>query len=1020
MGSKLRGWFVGLLALALAAPASAQTFGTISGHVTDRAAQRPLGSAQVHIVGTPRGTQTDENGAYRIINVPPGQVTIRVQRIGYAPQSRTVTVSANAATTVDVELNPSATVLEQVLITATGQSERRRESGVSTAVIDSSIVNKASVATFSDALSSRAPGVVVQTASGETGSGSRIRIRGSNSISLSNDPLLIIDGVRADNTAGGSAIGTGGQIPSRFNDINPEEIENIEVIKGPAAAALYGTAAANGVIQVTTKKGRSGKTRWDGFLDAGDLHDVNTYPENYRTFGRRADGTTLVTNCNLFSLTSTSATRCATPDSTITNLPLTAARMIGEGSRRIGGVSAAGGSDAATYFLSGEYSREQGVIPINAQQRLNLRSNVRSQLARSLDANLSVGYSRSDLRRPQDDNNAYGVVSGSMLGKAADCGPRLNTQHPTICGTDTLSHGYYNPGLDPKAFYNINTRQKIQRLTGSLNSNWTPLTWLGVNGTFGADITNRNESETLPPSVLGYSQSTLDGYRGVYKGLITDYTANLSAHGTYNYSPTMKFVTTLASQFTDVGFNRTDAYGAKLLAGTDALGGTTSRFSVGETTTDVRTLGFIGSEQFAWRDRLFLNGAIRTDRNSAFGQNFQRIYYPALSGSWVVSDEDFFPKAATKVISSLRVRAALGTSGQNPGYLAADQYFNPVAVVVNGVDVPGFTIGGVGNPDLRAERSRETEGGLDLGFFDGRINAEYTYYTKRTRDALVNVNLAPSLGTSTSRFMNLGQVHNWGNEAQVRANVVDRGPVHFDLTVNGTWNSNRVDTLGYDVIGNPIPPIYLGFNGNSQIIKTGQPLGAYWQPAILGYADANGDGLISASEVKVDSVSSYLGSPFPAAEITVVPAFDVGSNVRITATFDHRSGQKLLNFTNYYRDVLIQNGQVVQAPKTVSLAQQAAAQAGAAYGTFAGYIENDTFTKLREVAVSLTLPRAWAARANAGSATLTLAGRNLHTWTKYTGVDPELNAGGQANFTTADFLTAPQVRYLTARLALSF
>ena len=1022
MSSVLRRLLAGAVLLAVSTPLAAQTaVGTITGSVVDRASNRPIEGAQVRVVGSPRGAQTDQSGQFRLASVPVGTVTLVAQRIGYGASSRSLVVTAGATITANFVLAVSATTLEQVTITATGQSERRRENGAATASIDSSALNKAAISTFSDALSSRAPGVVVQTAAGETGAGSRIRIRGSNSISLSNEPLLIIDGIRVDNSPQSTAIGTGGQLPSRFNDINPEEIENIEIVKGPAAAALYGTAASNGVIQITTKRGRAGRTRWDAFGELGRLNDVNTYPPNYRSYGHSAAGS-LRTNCNLFSR---SAGSCVAVDSTTSNIPIKSAGELTDGNRRLTGLSVAGGSDLATYFLSGEYQKEQNVIPINAQQKLNLRTNVRSQLTRSLDAQITIGYTNSDLRRPQNDNNSYGVVSGSMLGGAADCSPANTHFHPGLCsgGTDTVSHGYYNRGIDPHDFFNINTRQQVQRLTGGLTSNWTPLSWLAVNGTLGADIDHRNDNETLQPNTLLVDVPSSEGYRSVYNANIFNYTTSVNATGTYHYTPTLIFTSTLGTQYTDVGFNRVDATGAKLLAGTSSLGGTSARFAVNEVTNDVRTLGYLGREQMAWRDRVFLTAGLRTDRNSAFGATFSRVYYPSLSASWVVSEEGFFPRI--DAISSLRLRAAVGSAGQNPGYLAAEQYYNPVAVFVNGADVPAFTVGGAGNPVLKPEKSTEREAGFDLGLFADRMNVEYTHYDKVTRDELVNVNLAPSLGTSTNRFQNLGQVRNYGDEALVRATLFDGHSAKFDLTVNGSWNTNHIDDLGVDANGVPIPQFTGGFD-DTQIFKAGLSAGAYYARAV-SYNDANGDGLISCPngpgsagcEFTVADSASYLGSPFPTAEISVRPALSLGSWGRITATFDHRSGQKIYNLTALYRNAIFANGEAVQLPSASNLAGQAAAQA-ANYGFNAGYIEGASFTKLREVAVTLTLPQSLAGRAGANSASLTFAGRNLHTWTSYTGLDPELNANAQSNFATADFLTAPQVRYFTARLALAF
>jgi TonB-linked SusC/RagA family outer membrane protein len=1024
MSSGFRPFLAGAMALAFASPALAQSTGAITGHVTERQTQRPLGNVQVRIVGTNRGAVTNDSGSYRIANAPAGLAQIAVQRLGYGPQTRSVSVTGGGSITADFTMAPAVTTLDAITVTATGQTERKRENGAPTATIDSASLNKAVISTLSDALSSRVAGVVVQTAAGETGAGSRIRIRGSNSISLSNDPLLIIDGIRADNSSQSSAQGTGGQLPSRFNDINPEEIEDIEIIKGPAAAALYGTAASNGVIQVTTKKGRAGTTRWDAFGETGNLHDINDYPLNTRSYGHTSTGG-LVTNCNLFRRTSGLTSACVGVDSSTSNNPLQSSGIEGDGNRGLTGLSVTGGSDLAAYYVSGEYQREQNVISINNQQRLNLRTNLRSQLTKVLDMQLNVGYVNSDLRRPQNDNNSFGVVSGSLLGRAADCSPSGAKLHPGLCsnGADTVSHGYFNPGIAPTDFFNINTRQQVQRLISGLTSNWTPLSWLAVNGTVGADINHRNDNETLAPAVLPVDQDRLDGYRSIQRAIIDNYTSSVNASATYDYSG-LKFVSTAGAQYTDVAFTRTDAFGAKLLAGTGSLAGTTARFAVSETNSDVRTLGFLARQQVAWADKLFLTGGIRTDRNSAFGTNFRRVYYPSLSASWVVNDAGSFSKIPA--ISSLRLRAASGSAGQNPGYLAAEQFYNPVAVAVHGTDVPAFTVGGTGNPNLKPEKSAETEAGVDLGLFSDRVNVEYTHYNKITRDALVNVNLAPSLGSSTNRFQNLGRVKNYGDEAVLRADLVNREQLKLGLTVNGSWTHNRLLDLGADENGVAIPQFTGGFD-DTQIFKAGLPLGAYYIRGITSVNDANKDGMIACPggpgstgcEYTLADSASYQGTPFPQVELNITPTLSLGKFVRMTATFDHRGGQKIFNLTGVYRNAIFLNGAAVQSPTSGNLEQQAAAQA-ASNGFNGGYIEDASFTKLREVTLSLTLPQRLAARARASSATLTFAGRNLHTWTNYTGLDPEVNAGAQSNFTTTDFLTAPQVRYFTARLALGF
>jgi hypothetical protein len=655
---------------------------------------------------------------------------------------------------------------------------------------------------------------------------------------------------------------------------------------------------------------------------------------------------------------------------------------------------------------------------------MNIRTNVRSQLLRTLDAQLNIGFINSELRRPQNDNNSYGVVSASMLGGAANCAPGQAASHASLCvgGTDTVSFGYYNRGFSPYDFFNLDVRQNVQRLTGGLTSNWTPASWLAVNGTFGADINHRSDTQTLPPDVLNVDQTSQEGYRGVYNANIFNYTASLNATGTWDATPSLKLTTSAGTQYTDVGFHRTDAYGAKLLAGSSSLAGTAARFAVAELTNDIRTLGFLGREQLAWRDRLFLTGSVRTDKNSAFGADFARVVYPALSASWVASEEEFFPHV--EAISSLRLRAAVGAAGQNPGYLAAEQYYRPVTAITQGQDVPAFTIGGAGNNSLRPEKSVEREFGFDLGLLEDRFGIEYTHYHKITRDALVNVNNAPSLGTSPNRFINVGRIRNSGDEALLRAQLVRNRLVQADVTVSGSFTSNELETLGTDESGAPIPEFTGGFDA-TQIFKSGLPLGAYYANAV-SYADANGDGLIACPdgpgaatcEFSVSDNPVFLGVPFPKTELSFTPSLQIGF-ARLSATIDRRAGQKLYNLTGVYRNAIFANGVAVQLPDAGNLKQQAAAQA-ASYGYLGGYIVDASFTKLREIALALTIPPRYVAHFGASSAVVTFAGRNLHTWTNYSGLDPEVNAGAQSNFSTADFLTMPQVRYFTARLALGF
>ena len=270
-----------------------------------QATGQPLGAVQVFVAGTNRNTLTNTEGQFLLTGVPAGEQRVQAELIGFGGGSTTVTVPAGGSVTADFQLTTSAVALEGLVVTATGQ-QRRREVGSTVASIEVEEVELAAVSTMSDLLQGRAAGVTVMQSAGTSGTGSRVRIRGQTSISLSNEPLLVVDGVQVDNGAESFAFGLGGQSISRLDDINPESIESIEILKGPAAAALYGTAAANGVIQITTKRGRAGDARWNVWTEYGQLKDVTDYPANWQGVGTNADGALVV--CRVYQAAAGSCT----------------------------------------------------------------------------------------------------------------------------------------------------------------------------------------------------------------------------------------------------------------------------------------------------------------------------------------------------------------------------------------------------------------------------------------------------------------------------------------------------------------------------------------------------------------------------------------------------------------------------------------------------------------------------------------------------------------------------------------
>ncbi len=989
-----------ILTLAVPIVASAQG-GTITGRVTDRTTGTPIQDAQVLVVGTQRGARTDDAGQYRITNVPEGPTRVRALRLGYEAGLTTVTVSSGGTATADFSLQGTIARLDEVVVAATGESERRRETGNSVATINADAIPKTAINSVSDLLSSRAPSVTVTATSGTTGGGSRIRIRGSNSVSLTNEPLIIIDGVRAIADPGGSTISVGGQNPSRLDDLNPAEIETIEIIKGPAAAALYGTAAANGVVQITTRRGLSGRTRWTAYADAGTLDETTAYPANYQQIGTNAGGGR-VARCSL--LLQAEGLCTPKPDSLRSYNPLEDNSIFVTGYREQYGASAAGGVNLLQYFLSGDFSREHGVYANNVARRVNLRSNLSAELASDLTAAARLGYGSNRLELPQNDNNDQGPLGNGLLGRDPLTSP---------------NGGYLS---FPKEVYNqITTNQSVDRLTGGLEARWQPLGWLRVNAVTGLDYAGRTDQSITPPGLIPDPDRRAIGNATSNPYSLYTYTSNVNATATYQLTSDIEASSAVGGQYVGERVRGTQAFGEGLAGGTGSVGGTTSGFAVAAQNSDVITIGGYVQQQLAWRDKVFLSGALRGDDNSAFGQDFSFIYYPSASLSWVIGEESFFPQ--NDWLSSLRLRAAYGQSGQRPGFRNAITFYTAVAVKKAGSDVGGVQIGApVGNASLKPERSAEYELGFDAGFLNDRITFEGTYYDKTTEDALILRNLPPSSGAA-SRYENLGKVTNKGIEGTVNARLFDGRTLQFDLAVSASKNRNKLVRLGQDV-----DTIFFGLGANNgdfiQRHAEGHPLGGYWQRALLGFDDANDDGIIGPSEVTLADEATFLGQPLPQTEMSITPALTFLKYFRASGTLNYRGGFKVYNSTAQFRCAVFLNCQGANDP-SVGLAEQARimASARANFGldaSDAGFVEDGTFWKLREVSLTATAPSSWARRLGVSDLALTVSGRNLATWTDYTGFDPEINFNGTSNFSTAEFLTQPQVRYVTMRLSVGW
>ena len=960
---------------------------TVSGRVAD-ATGKAVAGAQVGVAGTGIRATADAEGRYRLTVSAPGAIALRVTAIGYTPQSKALTVAAGQTVTVDFTLTANPVGLDAIIVTATGQLQKAREIPNDVTQVAAGDVEKAPVTNFADLLNARAAGVTVMPSSGTTGGGARVRIRGSNSVSLSNEPVFFIDGIRVNSGATGNAsntVGVGGQNPSRINDIQVEDLEAIEAVKGPSAGTLYGTAAANGIVQVRTKRGRPGPTQWTAYVEGGTLYDHTTWPDN--VFGLD----TTKTGSARFGCTLQNAALnlCRQNGGVVTLNPLRDDSPFRMGSRQQYGVSLSGGSEATTFYLAGHFENELGVFLNNYLNRVSLVGNVHNQVRQGLAVGVNTRFTNSDLRLPDNDNNALGYLGSGLLGNA----------------TGRNGWGF----LQPNDVRKINTDQTINRFTGSLDADATPFSWLTARAVIGLDFTNRYDQRTLAPNQVPFNQATQDGSRAADPVQVFDFTSNFSASARRQLTSTISSSTTVGLQWFRERSIFVFASGQKLAAGTSSLAGVVIP-TVNEDQVESRTLGTFVEEQLGYRDRLFVTGALRRDKNSSFGKNFGFINYPKVGGSWVVSEEPFFPQPAW--LNSLRLRVAYGQSGIQPGSTDALQFYNPVVAIVAGNDVPAFVIGNLGNADLKPERTTETEAGFDADLANDRLHLDVTFYSKSSRDALISRPLAPSFGVTTAQFYNLGKVSNKGVEITLSGQLA-RGATVWDFALSAFGNRNRLIDLGKDFLGHDIPQIIF----TPQRHVEGFPLGGYWGQKYT-FNDANGDGIITSGEVTLAPTFSYLGSPLPTQGASLNTGVSWKDRLRLAVTLDYRAGMSLYNLTAEFR---CRQGNCPElVDPRVPLADQARAVAAAFKGDPIGYIQDADFLKVREVSLTYYAPAAVARQFGARTLSMTLAGRNLATWTHYPGFDPEVNQNGQANFTTTDFLTQPPIHYWIARINVSF
>ena len=1001
-------WAAVVGALILAPPLFAQQT-TITGKATDAASGAPIVGARVQVTGTTSVGVTNTLGVYTLKTTACCNLELRIVAVGYASTTRSQVVVGGQSYTADWSLRAVPFALEEIVTTAVGE-QLTRELGNAVSRIDAGkLAETAPVATLSDVLGGgRVAGVTVLANDGTPGAGSRVRVRGLSSASLSNDPLIYIDGVRVSERGVPLSVYAGGGSPSFLNDLNPEEIESIEIVKGPSAATLYGTQAANGVIRVTTKKGKAGPPRWTVYGEYGAVKDVTEYPSLY--FSKAVNAQNIHATClpwqqaeGLCSIEKLYVRDVFNQDD------FTPRR---DGYRYQLGTQVSGGTDAARYFFSAEYEDQMGQIKMpnysvnqlkvsrgvddipeyqknpSTLNKINLRSNVGATLGSRADINFSLGYVYNNNLIPQTGDNLEGVIGTAILGTAD---PSVEAPWGFAGPEYGLSHTVY---------------RKSDHFTPSANINYRALNWLSLRGTAGLDYLGYRDEELARNGeacpFCGFDQ----GLRSLNRFVGNKISAEVGATATFKLTDKIGSKTAIGGQFNKDVVKTTLNNGTVLPPGGETFTGAAVKNS-SEQTTEFRTLGTYIEQQFSYADRLFLTGAVRVDQNSAFGQENRSATYPKIAGSWVAIES---PESG--FINSIRLRGAYGQSGQQPGALAAITYLTPVPATIYGQGaLPGATIGGLGNTAVKPERSAEIETGFDASLWRDRITLEFTYYDKKTTDALINRELPGSLGAVATQVENIGTVTNKGVEISLSSRLFEGRNFTWDLGGEFATNKNRLESLAPG-----IPPL-TGFGYRN---APGYPLFGQWWPTLLSYADANGNGVIEPNEVVTSDTAVFLGSTVPTKTLGITSSFGFFQNrLRLLGALDYKGGYVSHNINGLFQCAFIQNCRELNDPNA-SLFDQARAVAGPS--AFGGFAEDASFVRLRELSLTYDLPPSWVKFLRGRSAAVTLTGRNLALWTDFTSWDPELStpAGLTGDASPYNFVQEGQPRSFIIRINLGF
>ena len=1007
----------------------------VSGRVTAADDGSPLPGVNVVLKGTSIGAVTDVDGRYKL-SVPSSGAALVFSFIGYLNQETEVSTRS----VIDIQMETDVTQLSEVVVVGYGTQLKQDLTG-NVVKVGGDVIQNLPVTTFEQAMQGRASGVLITSQNGKVGQGINIRIRGSSSISAGNEPLYVVDGmiINADN------LSDNGAATNALADLNFNDIQSIEILKDASAAAIYGSRGANGVVMITTKRGKAGKTNFSANFQYGSSkptgHREWLNSEQYIELFREAaynndlaDGFDPINNPGDYAGSwleyaedeldfmsgnynpdyswRNDATRVNTDwekeafqKASITSFDLTAN----------------GGNEKTTFYFSGGYSDQDGILIGNSFKRLSGRLNLDHKATTKLSFGLNVAISKTINNRLSNDNDFSTPL-------------QMVAQAPVTPVRDSDGN-LFDDALNPSMFYypatverkNASFVTEVFRNVVSANATYKINDALSVKGEYGFDLLTQQQdrywnklTQNGRGAVNGFGQSRWNQLFNYTTRAILMYNKEFGEH---------RVDFTGGFEFQGKTFDVVDAQSQNFpLIQLTKLTSAAEPIVSSSNLEEENFVSYFGRANYKFKGKYLIGVSGRVDASSKFGPNNKHGFFPAGSLGWIINQEGFM--SSVTAISFLKLRASYGITGNAaiPNYRYLAQY-SGIAYGGNS----GLAPTQIPNPDLSWEKTAQIDVGLDFGLFNDKLTGEIDYYNKQTSDLLLEVPVPGTVGfPNPVQFQNIGELENKGLELVLNYSIVKTGDL--SISVGGNYASNKNKILKLD---GQQTRIDAGSSRYINVVMVGEPIGTFFGPEYAGVDPDNGDALwyINGNDpnATTNSVNGanriVLGNPTP----TSIYGFNINATYKgfdLSVLFQGVAGNKIYNAAGGFMSAngRYEDNQTIdqlkrwQQPGDITDVPQARLYTNNGAQASSRFLEDGSYLRLKTLTLGYNFSQSMISRLSLSSLRLYVSGQNLLTFTKYTGWDPEVNTDFLASnvFLSNDFYAAPQAKNFTFGIKVGF